>query len=65
MTGYKQTASQIKWLRHNGFKFFIGGDGKPRILKIQVEQILGISTSKQKRRAEPNEDALNAFMGLN
>jgi hypothetical protein len=64
LTGYKQTASQIKWLRQNGFKFLIGGDGKPRIMTSYLESIIGsYNISTPKKRVEPNfknlEKALN------
>lgn len=64
LTGYKQNSSQIKWLRENGIRFLIGGDDKPRILASQIESLIGASFKQSKRRAEPNEEALNKYMGI-
>ena len=55
LTGFKRTASQIKWLRTNGIRFLIGGDGKPRVLESQIESLIGVNViQSNKIRTEPN-----------
>lgn len=65
LTGYKQRTAQIKWLRENGIRFLLGGDDHPRILSSQIEQLIGSFSKSAKRKAEPNEEALQKYMGLN
>lgn len=67
LTGYKVQKKQIQWLRENGIKFLVGCDGKPRVMESHLEAIIGADSTKgtTKRRTEPNESALNKWMGLN
>lgn len=65
LTGYKRYSCQIKWLANNGIKYLVGRDGKPRVCESQIQSLIGSQNKPSKRRAEPNEDALNDFMGLN
>ena len=37
LTGYKNPKKQIVWLRQEGFNFRVGADGRPRVLKKEVE----------------------------
>lgn len=37
LTGYKQPASQIRWLKRYGFRFFVTADGHPRVLRCDLE----------------------------
>lgn len=52
LTGYTQTAAQIKWLRQNGLIFRIGGDNKPKIAKSHIDQIFG-NVAKSRKKSEP------------
>lgn len=38
LTGYKRPASQRRWLVDNGYHFDVRGDGRPALLRAQVEQ---------------------------
>jgi len=59
LTNYKYAAKQINWLNDHGYKYDIAGDGKPRVLKEYIEEILGASKTKRYRSNKPNLEALN------
>jgi len=64
LTGYKQRASQIKWLREHGIRFLVGGDDQPKIMLTQVEELIGAAPKSKRKKVEPNFDALDAYMGI-
>jgi len=37
LTGRKRSSSQIRWLSSNGLRFVLGADGRPRVLRAEVE----------------------------
>lgn len=45
LTDYKTARRQILWLGRHGYKFEIGKNGAPKVLKKHVEQVLGYITS--------------------
>lgn len=38
LTERRQAAAQIRWLRDRGWKFEIGGNGRPKVLRAEVEK---------------------------
>lgn len=56
LTGYKQTAKQIKWLTDQGFTFYVRADGRVAILREHVETLM--CNSKHQPRPSPNFSAL-------
>lgn len=55
LTGYKNPSSQMRWLQREGFYFRVGADGRPRVLRQAVINILGghFTETQSTRRAEP------------
>jgi hypothetical protein len=41
LTGYKNPSAQMRWLQREGFYFRVAADGRPRVLKEAVINILG------------------------
>jgi hypothetical protein len=37
LTGYKRARHQIGWLSLQGLRFVLGADGRPRVLRAEVE----------------------------
>ena len=48
LTDYKRPADQRRWLLERGYRFDIGGSGRPKVLKVEVERHL--SGDKPPRR---------------
>lgn len=53
LTGYRQRSRVIRWLRENGFAFYLGGDAWPRVLRESFEK-----PRKTLTRSAPNVQAL-------
>ena len=54
ITGYKQRAAIIRWLKNNHFQFYIGGDKWPRL----VMPADGVASPNTLTKSEPNRSAL-------
>lgn len=54
LTGYKLYKYQIDWLRKNGINCLVGHDGRPKVLAAHLEEIMGKSKERQKRKIEPD-----------
>ena len=37
LCGRKRSSSQIRWLSANGLRYAVGADGRPRVLRAEVE----------------------------
>ena len=37
LTGRKRASAQLRWLSGNGLRFIVGADGRPRVLRAEVE----------------------------
>jgi hypothetical protein len=37
LTGLRRASAQIRWLSSNGLRFAVGADGRPRVLRAEVE----------------------------
>ena len=48
LTDYKRPADQRRWLLERGYRFDVGGSGRPKVLKVEVERHL--SGDKPPRR---------------
>lgn len=48
LTGRKQAARQIQWLTENGWKFFVGGDGLPKVDREYYRQQFGVQERKKR-----------------
>jgi hypothetical protein len=46
LCGRKRSSSQIRWLSAQGLRFAVGADGRPRVLRAEVE---GRLLSKRRR----------------
>lgn len=38
LTDRRQAAAQIRWLRDRGWKFEVGGNGRPKVLRAEAER---------------------------
>ena len=38
LTGYRSSAAQIRWLTRNGYRFDIRSDGRPVVLRQQIQE---------------------------
>lgn len=54
LTGYKKYACQIRWLRHNGFKYVVGYDGKPKVTQDHINLMLGSVTHSVRKKTQPD-----------
>jgi len=57
LSGYKQPASQIRWLQSVQIKYLPDKDGKPKVLQRAVDEML--RGNQPGRRNEPNFQALS------
>lgn len=48
LTGYTQAAAQFRWLRMRGWKHDVGADGRPRVLRAEMERHMLGSKSRTK-----------------
>lgn len=56
LTGLRRFKAQSHWLAHHGYRFEMNALGRPVVLKLAVEQKLGLTVSCQR---QPNFAALN------
>ena len=47
LTGRTRASAQVRWLSGNGLRFVCGADGRPRVLRAEVE---GRLLSKRKAK---------------
>ena len=47
LTGRTRASAQVRWLAGNGLRFVLGADGRPRVLRAEVE---GRLLSKRKAK---------------
>lgn len=57
LTGRKQPKLQIRWLSENGWKFFVGGDGLPKVDREYYRELVGVR--REKPRRGPRLEGLN------
>lgn len=50
LTGYRRASAQARWLTQEHLPFLRGGDGKLKVLRLAVEQRLGLSRVAKPRR---------------
>ena len=51
LSGYRQVSKVVDWLRENGIRFVVGGDGKPRTTSDMLEEDL--DGQKERKKAAP------------
>jgi hypothetical protein len=56
LTGYCRPTAQIGWLKAEEFKFKIAADGRPRVLKTEVEFQMGHGNAILKKNTMNNPD---------
>lgn len=56
LTDYKLAEFQCRWLKSHGYSFEVGASGRPKVLRVHVEQKLGVSAVSI--QSQPNFDAL-------
>jgi hypothetical protein len=49
VTGRKYAAHQIRWLAENGWRFFVGGDGLPKVDREYYREMAGVKREAKKR----------------
>jgi hypothetical protein len=49
LTGRKQPKRMITWLTENGWRFFVGADGIPKVDREYYRERVGTTTEKKKR----------------
>ncbi|OPG85037.1 hypothetical protein B2J73_01675 [Stutzerimonas stutzeri] len=52
LTGYQKASAQARWLTSERLPFIKGGDGKLKVLRLAVEQRLGLSRAKPQRQPQ-------------
>lgn len=57
LTDYKRPSDQIRWLRERGYRFEIGASGRPKVLRLSVEQRL--ENHGKPRTKTPRFDLVN------
>ncbi len=57
LTGYRKPALQRRWLLANGYRFDVRADGRPALLRSQVEARQHV-TGRVTSRIEPDWSAL-------
>lgn len=57
LTGYKKPSLQRRWLLANGYRFDVRADGRPALLRAQVEARQHV-TARVTSRTEPDWSAL-------
>ena len=50
LTGYVKPTAQVGWLRQRGWRFEVGGDGRPKVLRAYVERQLGLQDTRVEKR---------------
>jgi len=58
LTGRARPSAQLRWLSANGYRHAVAADGRPVVLRAEVEARLS-SGSKTARRTRPDFTALN------
>ena len=56
LTGYRIPSKQIRWLQQEEFKFKVAADGRPRVLKTEVEFQMGHGSAIIKKNTKNNPD---------
>lgn len=57
LTGYKQPARQIRWLAACGWKFEVGADGLPKVLRAHADARMGMpAQAVEAPTVEPDPD---------
>ena len=54
LTNYKYYRKQIAWLRNRGYRYDIGANGQPKVLRSYVEQALGYNAKVLSRDIAPD-----------
>jgi hypothetical protein len=44
LTGLQRPAAQCRWLARNGYRFEVGGDRQPKVMRAQLEARQGITS---------------------
>lgn len=57
LTGLQRPAAQCRWLTRNGYRFEVGGDRQPKVLRAQLEARQGLNSKA--RTAGPDFSALD------
>lgn len=52
LSGYRKPSCQIKWLKRQGLRFFVGADGYPRVPTSEIERKPAVKAT------EPDFEAL-------
>jgi hypothetical protein len=60
LTGCKIRDRQMRWLASNGYKYEVGMDGVPKVLRSFVESRLGFEGSRAQVRRPNFEVLINA-----
>ena len=46
LSGYRKPSCQIKWLKRQGLRFFVGADGYPRVPASEIERPKGPASAQ-------------------
>ena len=49
LTGRKQPKRQMEWLAANGWRFFVGGDGLPKVDREYYREMVGVRRERPRR----------------
>lgn len=60
LTGCKTRERQMRWLASNGYKYDVGLDGMPKVLRAFVETRLGFDSPRVQVRKPNFEVLINA-----
>lgn len=56
LTDYQMPGFQCQWLKKHGYSFEVGASGRPKVLRMHIEQKLGVNAVSS--QSQPNFDAL-------
>lgn len=49
LTGRKQPKRQMQWLSENHWRFFVGGDGLPKVDREYYREMAGVKAEKKRK----------------
>jgi hypothetical protein len=54
LTGRRRSSAQIRWLSAQNLRFVLGADGRPRVLRAEVERAMLSAPTTRTNREEPD-----------
>jgi hypothetical protein len=61
LTGYKLNSAQRRWLTDRGWKHAISADGRPKVLRAEMEKHMLTGATRAPKQIEPNWAAMDSL----